>query len=357
MDIIIFGFGELGKKLVDECLDYECDYNIIAIVDNNASYDQYRGLSFKKPQDIKLLNYEEIWITTIYFNEIMSQLEKMGIARKKLRFVEPVVPLLEYRMRMSNILDSDEYMREADYIRLNHLRMYPYDFYDEYLYKNSLIEFDNEVGLFYGVYNGHRMYLARRFNTEEKARAYFNAVSMEQDGRSPHCYWNNEQIANQLGNAVDVGAAEGIYGLGIIDQVEHLYMIEVDEEWIEALNVTYKDYMDKVTIINKFIGNCDDENNAKLDTLFAETQIDSIKMDIEGAETDALLGADWLLGECKPLLAVCVYHHEDDNKKIKSLLEKKGYLCVNSKGYVVCQGDWELDLDEVGFRRALLFGR
>lgn len=353
--VVIFGFGELGKKIVDECLDYESNYSIVAILDNNISQKMYRGIQLKMASDIKGLIYDEIWITTVYFNEIIEQLTGMGIPREKMRFVEPVVPLIEERLKKSGVLERKQYETESRYILQNHLRMYPYDVYDEYLYKKSYIEFDEEAGMFYGIYNGHKMYLARRFNTEQKARAYFNAVTMEQDHRSPHCYWNNEPMLNQTGIAIDVGAAEGIYGLKIINQIDHLYMIEVDEEWIEALHYTYEMYKDKITIIKKFISSFDDDRNAKLDTLFNNIKIDSIKMDIEGAEIDALLGADSLLNRCKPMLAVCVYHHKDDNTRIKSVLTPKGYVCNNSQGYVICQGDWELDLDEAGFRRALLF--
>lgn len=49
-----------------------------------------------------------------------------------------------------------------------------------------------------------------------------------------------------------------------------------------------------------------------IDELFAETPVTMIKMDIEGAEFDALTGASGTLQRDRPVLAVCVYHLQED---------------------------------------------
>jgi hypothetical protein len=45
-----------------------------------------------------------------------------------------------------------------------------------------------------------------------------------------------------------------------------------------------------------------------LDNLFADTAIDYLKMDIEGADLDALEGGRNLLRRCRPVVAVAAYH-------------------------------------------------
>jgi FkbM family methyltransferase len=45
-----------------------------------------------------------------------------------------------------------------------------------------------------------------------------------------------------------------------------------------------------------------------------------IKMDVEGAEVDALLGARTTIARVRPILAVCVYHLQDDLQRIINLL-------------------------------------
>ena len=302
---------------------------------------------------------------TVYYDEVKRQLSEMGIKEDVISFMEPVLPILEERIHNymnsdTNQIDDlfpDKIEKEVlSYLEKNHLRMYNYSFYDEYLIKKTNIEYDSEAKLFYGLFNGKRMYLAKRFDTEQKARAYYNSVIMEQDLRSPHCYFNEKSNKYFKGNVIDIGAAEGVLGLKIIDKVDHLYMVEVDEEWVCALNFTYKDYLNKVTIINKFISDKEYLDETSIDSLFENVEIDAIKMDIEGYELKALIGARKVLRDRKPFLSVCVYHHKYDNENIKSFLTELGYECSNSKGVVVCYGDWELESEDLGFRKALLFG-
>lgn len=49
-----------------------------------------------------------------------------------------------------------------------------------------------------------------------------------------------------------------------------------------------------------------------LDAMFASKRVSMIKMDIEGGEFNALLGARRLVQRDRPILAICVYHHQHD---------------------------------------------
>ncbi|MDJ0738909.1 MAG: FkbM family methyltransferase [Gammaproteobacteria bacterium] len=49
-----------------------------------------------------------------------------------------------------------------------------------------------------------------------------------------------------------------------------------------------------------------------LDGMLASAEPNFIKMDIEGAEREALRGAQQIIQRCRPNLAVCVYHRPDD---------------------------------------------
>lgn len=63
-------------------------------------------------------------------------------------------------------------------------------------------------------------------------------------------------------------------------------------------------------------------NIAKLDNILKDEKITFIKMDIEGAELKALYGAQHIIENQKPKLAICVYHKIEDIVTIPSLLLK-----------------------------------
>ncbi len=60
----------------------------------------------------------------------------------------------------------------------------------------------------------------------------------------------------------------------------------------------------------------------KLDYMFANEKIDLIKMDIEGAEMDTLIGLEATIKKNKPFLAISAYHKPDDLWKIPLQIAK-----------------------------------
>ena len=47
---------------------------------------------------------------------------------------------------------------------------------------------------------------------------------------------------------MDAGCAEGYTSLEVVEEVDHLYLFECDEAWIEALEATFALWREKVTI-------------------------------------------------------------------------------------------------------------
>jgi FkbM family methyltransferase len=57
-----------------------------------------------------------------------------------------------------------------------------------------------------------------------------------------------------------------------------------------------------------------------LDEILTNERPTFIKMDIEGSETDALIGAQNIIRKEVPILAICAYHHQNHVWRIPSLI-------------------------------------
>ena len=366
--IILFGIGKNGKTVVDTYQEYGGCFELLAVADNGSSLKAYRSIPVIKPEEMADWAYDEIWITTIYYREIKAQLTaELGIAPDKIRYVEYPMMFLEpqiydrYREEIAGRkkCDHDEMQAVVDYVAHNGVRMYCAPFYDAYMERDMPVYYDEAYQMYYGIYLERRMYLSKKYDTEKKAQTYLRYACMEQDERSPHCYLSEHFKVEKGETGIDIGAAEGIFALRVIEDVGHIYLIEADSDWCEALAATFREYADRVTIIRGFVSDTAENGQLVLDQLFAEKQIDFIKMDIEGTELSALRGAKRLLENNMPKLAVCTYHRAKDSEKIAAWLSEQGkYTLWDSPGYVICQGEWELlNLQEVDFRRALLWAK
>lgn len=68
-----------------------------------------------------------------------------------------------------------------------------------------------------------------------------------------------------------------------------------------------------------------------LDPILPSTKVDMVTLDIEGAETEALLGMSKIISTHRPSLAVSVYHLPDDLWRIPILLSS---LCPDYNFYL-----------------------
>ena len=160
----------------------------------------------------------------------------------------------------------------------------------------------------------------------------------------------SKYVGDIFGSAL---AAEGIFALNEIEKIKHIFLIETDNEWIEALKETYKPWLEKITIINKFVSNIDDDTNVRLDTYFAAIEkIDLLKIDVDGAEQDLLNGADKTVSNKVKKLAICTYHKTNDNRDFTAYLLSKNYSLSNSHGYMLFYFDPNFEAPY--FRRGLI---
>ena len=79
-----------------------------------------------------------------------------------------------------------------------------------------------------------------------------------------------------------------------------------------------------------------------------------LKMDIEGAEPEALNGAQKILSNNKVTASVCSYHNAEDALKIKSIFQRYGYKTWTSEGYMIFMFDSKL-WETADFRKGIIY--
>ncbi|MBC7695247.1 MAG: FkbM family methyltransferase [Burkholderiales bacterium] len=238
------------------------------------------------------------------------------------------------------------------YLQMNDLSVFPYDFFNQYKTKDIKVLIDETNQMPYVIHFNKKLYFKKSWTENHIVDAY-RFLLAEQDIKSAHCYLNTDYAIKDNAVVVDVGAAEGIFVVSDIERIQHVYLIETDPEWIEALNETYKPWSDKITIINKFISDKDDEHNLRLDTYFKnDEQIDFLKIDVDGAEQDLINGAQKTISDKVDMLAICTYHKTNDNKDFSELLLSKNYRIENSNGYMLFYFDSGFEAPY--FRRGLI---
>jgi len=244
----------------------------------------------------------------------------------------------------TQVVDSltDEQKEVVGYLKENKAGPIPHFFVRKYDADSIEVCKDPFNGLLYVMHKGHKLYFKRRWSVGRVKRAYV-ALLREQDFESPHCYLTSSFTVRKGDVVADVGAAEGIFALEVLNQADHIYLFESDREWMEALNATFADWSEKVTIVEKFVSNCSGDSTITLDSFFDNKKVDFIKVDIEGAEHLLLEGACNLLsGDTSVKIAITTYHKPDDSKTIWAELDKYNYKQEFSRGYMLILADKRL---------------
>ena len=334
LKIFLWGTGQIAETVWLNCQTLE-EYEILGFIDNDPKKQGtlFNDHTIYSPEVLGECKPDRIVILTdaydAVYDQIVNMYPEMGniIENKNFFYKESLMK----RYKDKAILEELEVI---DYIKQNGLNIFNYEFSQKY--KNIKVDtfFDTESGMYYVNHYGKRLYFSRDLNSEKKVTDYYRSILLEQDISSPHRYLTEDFNINEDDIVVDVGVAEGNFALEVIDKVSKLYLIEADPNWIDAIKETFKNYLDKIVIIQKFASSYNDGNLATLDSLINEP-VNFIKMDIEGNEWDALQGAEQLIKKSPGLkCAICAYHSDFDEILIENFMDNNNLNHTTTHGYM-----------------------
>lgn len=334
--VLLFGTGTGAKKTMSVI---DSDTDVIGFIDNNRCKmgTTFFNRQVYSPHEVDKISYDKIVICSVAFDEIKDQLLHMGILSEKI-----VDKYYFHRKKfIKRYSESEQYKNNSEiqdivaYVKKNGLEVFNYPFAEKYKTQKVNVEYDEEKKLYFIKFKNKKMYMSKQYDTIERVQTYVRGIMVEQDIESPHRYITNDFHPCNGDVVVDVGVAEGNFALDIIDNVSMIYLFEVDKDWIEALKYTFEPYKNKVHIIEGLVGDKNENGTISLDYVLENINIDFIKMDIEGAEVNALKGTMKLLRENNMKLDICAYHNLEDEQGIVEILKKCGYNTAHSDGYMV----------------------
>lgn len=128
-------------------------------------------------------------------------------------------------------------------------------------------------------------------------------------------------------NSFDVGGQGGYYAL-LLGKISggQVVSFECDKAAAEEMRDTFARNRYRIDTVEAFVGDSTAApGTTTLDAAAAQTFVpDFIKMDIEGAENQALLGARGILADRKPSLIIEV-HGRDVEDECRKILQSHGY--------------------------------
>ena len=203
--------------------------------------------------------------------------------------------------------------------------------------------FDDSLRLPYVIHKGKHLYFPRKYSVAQAVEAYKGYICGDRllgkgEDFAPHQYQSKDFQVHDGDVVVDVGCAEALFSLDVIEQASKVYLIERDGIWKAPLRATFAPYKDKVVFVQKLVSDKDSRTTVPLPSLL-KCELSSplfIKMDIEGYETKVVRTLLPLLREREGItLSCCTYHNNEDAATLEQLFQQVGYRYEFSKGYML----------------------
>lgn len=353
--IFIFGIGYMTESILDLIAKIPEGIEFVGFIDNDSEkWGEFRGKPVYSPGRLKELEFDKLIILSdIYFETIKDDL---------IYWHQIPEDKIKDRRFLLKILMIEKFKKTKD-VEIQGIIQYweknDISVYNQYVAEGKekyIVQWDCIQNMPYIVYEDKRMYFPYDYKFQEyDGQKVVMDISAEQQRTSPHCYIKQDIKVEQGDVIVDAGVQEGNFSLRHIEKVSKAYLFECDRRWIKPLEQTFHKFKDKVILYNKYLGQFNAGKYINLDSISAK-RVDFLKMDIEGAEIEALLGGKKVLLNNKVKCAICSYHKNGDEEAIRDILNSYGYKTSTSEGYMVFYYDMNI-YSTLDFRRGIVYAR
>jgi len=270
---------------------------------------------------------------------------RLGLDKTKINDYVIAYNNLEIKKNMLHYYSGRQLSKEEEiainFLKTNPLTVFPYEFVRKYNISDISVFKDLSNNLYYVNHNSKKLFFPKGMSKFE-IKKYYSEMLREQDLNSPHRYLVNGFLVNEGDIVLDVGSAEGIFVLDVIELATHVYIFEPDEKWIAPLKATCDPWKDKITIVNQYVSDSDTDTSLRLDTYCKDfiSHINFIKMDVEGTESRVISGAKKILAlNEKIILTICTYHNQSDYEEFRDIFQKLHFSIEHSDGFMIFYND------------------
>jgi hypothetical protein len=240
---------------------------------------------------------------------------------------------------------SGKFREEIDFMKeRNKLFLFPYKSLKQI--GNVESGYDTVKKLSYVIHKNRRLYFKSSCRQKEAVAVYKNFIEKEQllggnyIEKAPHQYQSESFRVKNSDILLDVGCAEALFALDVIDKVRKVILFESDPVWFEPLKATFEKEIKegKVVLIEKNAGKENTLNSVTIVSVLQNEKYDSlfIKMDIEGNEIDVVTSCTDLMKSSKDIrFSCCTYHKPNDADILKNIFESNGFQITFSDGYML----------------------
>lgn len=355
MRLLIFGTGMITSDTLGQIGRMPESVEIAGFLDNDPHrWGDFMGKKVFSPCALQQMEYDKIIIMPdSYYEEIKENLVYWHHIKEE---------KIAGRNYLLKLLLLDKYKNSEDReIRqlLEYWEENEVSVFNRYLEDDKecyQVEWDYMENMPYIVFEEKRMYFPydTRFEIKDGNKVVSGLLS-EQQPSSPHLYIKDDICVEQGDVIADAGVCEGNFILRYIEKVSKAYLFEGDPRWIRPLQLTFEKFKDKVVLCDQFLGQCRGPGCTNLDTV-VDGRLDFLKMDIEGAETGALLGGRNVLIRNNVKCAVCSYHQSGDEAAVRDILGSYGYKTDTSEGYMLFYHDSRI-FSSLDLRRGVVYAK